>query len=317
MRKLMVIAILCAAATAYAEDPWEQGVSKDNQTKANALFAEGNQLFAQQAHGPALEKYKAAVALWDHPKIRYNIAVVEIRLDHYLEAVDELEAALRFGQKPFSNDEYQRALDYQKLVSGRVGNLEVDCGEPGAQVLLDGKPWFKCPGKQKLRVLSGEHVLVAEKKEYMTYSRRPVVAGGKTFSLAVTLLPVESVVKLEYPSPRWAPWTVLGAGVAVAGGGLAFWLNGRNQMDRFEDEFGVVCNMGCPADLPDHEYLRDDRDEAQTNGKIGVTMMVAGGVVAVGGLVWALINRPRRVMPPNMEVLPVEGGATARVGWHF
>lgn len=132
MRTLMVFAIVCATTSAYADDPWEQGVSKDNQTKANALFAEGNQLFAQQAHGPALEKYKAAVALWDHPKIRYNIAVVEIRLDRYLEAVDDLEAALRFGQTPFSNDEYQRALDYQKLVSGRVAYLEVECGEANA-----------------------------------------------------------------------------------------------------------------------------------------------------------------------------------------
>jgi len=316
MRMLISIAIVCAAATAYADDPWEQGVSKENQTKANALFAEGNQLFAQQAHGPALEKYKTAVALWDHPKIRYNIAVVEIRLDRYLEAVDDLEAALRFGQSPFSAEEYQRALDYQKLVSGRVGSIEIECGEPNAQILLDGKPWFKGPGKQKTRVLTGEHALVVEKKDYMTFARRLVVLGAKTASEKIALVPVESVVKLEYATPRWVPWTVFSAGAGIAAGGLGFWLSARQQMTEFEQQFARDCPNGCPADLPDNQALRDKRNDAELNGKIGVTAMIAGGVVAVGGAVWTILNRPRRVMP-TMEVSPVEGGATAAIGWHF
>lgn len=159
-------------------------------------------------------------------------------------------------------------------------------------------------------------MLVAEKKEYMTFSRRLVVAGSKTATEKVVLLPLESVVALEYPSPRWAPWAVLGAGAAVAAGGLAFWLSGRSQMNDFEAQFAVECPMGCDAELNDKPGLRRDREDAQRSGTIGVTMMVAGGVVAVAGVVWAIINRPRRVLP-NMEVSPVEGGATAGIGWHF
>jgi hypothetical protein len=104
--------------------------------------------------------------------------------------------------------------------------------------------------------------------------------------------------------------------IGVAGGGLGFWLEGKSQMDRFETLFGEECKMGCDADLNEKTDLRDLRGAAQTNGKIGVTMMVTGDVFAVAGAVWAIINRPQRVMP-KMEVSPVEGGATASAGWHF
>ena len=59
--------------------PWAMGVPQDVQDKAKALYEEGNTLFAQQAHAPALEKYKQAIALWEHPLIRFNMAVTEIR----------------------------------------------------------------------------------------------------------------------------------------------------------------------------------------------------------------------------------------------
>src|ERR1700733_8189364 len=117
--KQLVIAIVLILSThrAGAEPEWAKGVPAETQAQANKLFAEANQLFAQQAHAPALEKYRAAIALWDHPMIRYNMAVTLIRLDRILEAADNLEKALRFGQTPFSTPElYQQALDYQALV---------------------------------------------------------------------------------------------------------------------------------------------------------------------------------------------------------
>ena len=129
--------------------PWAEGVPQDTQDKASALYEEGNQLFAQQAHAPALEKYKAAIALWDHPLIRFNMAVTEIRLERILEAADDLEQALRYGDKPFKPELYQQALDYQALVKGRVGFIEATCDQAGAHLLLDGKPWFDCPGHEE------------------------------------------------------------------------------------------------------------------------------------------------------------------------
>lgn len=314
MTKLALILLVAMTSIASADKPWEAGISQTQRDKANALFAEGNQLFGQQAHQPAIEKYKEALKEWDHPLIRFNMAVSLVRLDRILEAAETLDAALRFGQDPFTPEEYQRALDYQRLVGGRIGNVEAACQQDGVQVLLDGKPWFACPGSKKLRVLAGEHVVVGEKKDFATESRRLVVAGGATASAKLELRSFDSVVKYEYPSPRWLPWTVTGTGVAIALGGLGFWFAGRNQMDKFEADFAMACPTGCQADLSDQPLLADARDSAQLKGKIAVSMMVAGGAITIGGVVWAIMNRPKRVMP-QMEVTPTNGGVAGSVRW--
>lgn len=316
-RLLPVILLVCMTSTnAWADESWEQGVPQDKRDRAQALFGEGNALFAQQAHQAALDKYKAAIALWDHPLIRFNIAVTEIRLDRILDAAIDLDAALRFGAEPFTPELYQQAVDYQKLVAGRVGTIEASCEEPGAQVLFDGKPWFACPGTQKQRVLTGEHVVVGEKRDYLTISRRIVVAGNATATTKLALLPLEDVVRVEYPTRRWLPWTMAGAGVAIALGGVGFWFAGRSQMDQFDADFETRCPMGCDLTLSTVPDLVRDRDSAELKGDIGVTMMIAGGAVAVGGAVWTILNRPRRVLPTT-EIAPIHGGMTARVRWRF
>jgi hypothetical protein len=113
----VLVTLVAASSPARADEtPWAKGVPAPQQDKANALFAEANQLFGQQADGPALEKYKAAIALWDHPMIRFNMAVTLIRLDKVLDAADALEAALRFGSQPFTKELFQQAQTYQQLL---------------------------------------------------------------------------------------------------------------------------------------------------------------------------------------------------------
>lgn len=321
MKRLLILIFLFAAGRrASAEDAWSEGVPMDRQQQANALFAEANQLFAQQAHAPALEKYKAAIALWDHPLIRFNMAVTEIRLDRILDAAGDLDLALRFGQTPFSKELYGQALDYQALVKKQVGDVEASCDQQEVQVLLDGKPWFQCPGTQKRRVLAGEHVIVGERKEYITRSRRLVVAGGAVATEKLSLVPIEIAVVLEYPYPRWVPFTIAGSGAAVALGGLAVWFAGRNQMDEFHADFALICPTGCDAALDanaEERMLADERDSARLKGKIGISLMSVGGAAAIGGVVMVILNRPRRVLP-NVEIAPVaQRGMAVRVGWRF
>jgi hypothetical protein len=312
-----LVMLLLLASTAYADDDWAKGVTPQNQQDANALFAEGNQLFAQQAHAPALEKYKAALALWDHPLIHFNTAVTEIRLDRILDAAADLDKALQYGDKPFPSKElYQQALDYQLLVKGRVGDVEATCKQPHVHMLLDGKPWFDCPNTGKQRVLIGEHVILAEDptKDLVPETHKVVVASGATVAQTITLRGFDSAVVLKYPYPRWIPFTIAGGGAAIALGGLAFWFAGRSQMDEFESDFATECPSGCDAGLnakPQEKLLAEKRDSAELKGKIGISMMIAGGAITVTGTVMAIINsRAKRVLP--VEVTPnAQGGATA------
>ncbi len=315
---VLVLGALLAVTTPAAANPWSQGVPQAQQDKANAIFEEGNTLFAQQAHAPALEKYREAVALWDHPLIRFNLAVTLIRLDRPLEAADELERALRYGDTPFKKDLYQSALDYQALLKGRVGYVEATCDQGTANVLLDGKPWFSCPGTQKMRVMAGEHALVGESQGYLTSSQRVFVGGGATVTEKIKLVPLEEAVILEYRYPRWLPYTVTATGAVIGLAGLATWISGRNTMDVFEGDFAQQCMQGCPKDLEGMMYdsLRRTRDSAEFRGTLGISLMVGGGALVVGGAVMVILNRPTRRLP-KVEVAPTSGGMAASTTWSF
>ena len=308
-----------APAPAPAPDtPWSAGVPQDVQDKANALYDEGNQLFAQQAHAAALDKYKQAIALWDHPLIRFNMAVTEIRLDRLLDAADDLEKALRYGATPFKPELYQQALDYEALLKGRVGFVEARCDQKAAHVLLDGKSWFDCPGTHKLRVTAGEHAIVGSAEGYVTMSQKVVVNGGATATAALRFIPLDQAVVLHYPYRRWIPWTGAGIGLAVGLAGAGTWLLAKNQMNQFQDDFTTQCASGCEPGLtdPSHRPLRQERDSAVLDGNIGITMMSVGGAVAVAGIVFAILDRPTKSLP-KLEVAPSPGGMTAAVGWRW
>jgi hypothetical protein len=315
MRLIAIIVLVLAASTARADDPWAVGVSAEAQAQANALFAEGNQLFAEKAHAPALDKYRAAVALWDHPLIRFNMAVTEVRLDRLLDAAADLDKALRFGPAPFSPDLYQQALDYQTLLRKQVGEVAASCEQSDVRILLDGKAWFACPGAQTQRVLAGEHVVVGERAGYLTQSHQLVVRGGATTTEKVALVPIKATSTFEYRYPRYLPLAVGGGGITAALGGVALWFVGRNQMDNFQADFTAACPQGCR--LSDMPSLAAERDRAQLKGTIGTTMMITGGTVALGGAVLAVINSKSKHAVPAVEALPVPGGAAASFTLRF
>ena len=311
----LLLLLVLGLSIAHADDKaWARDVPEEQRNAANKLFEEANQLYSQMAHSAALEKYEAAIALWDHPMIRFNMAVTLIRLERVLEAADSLDAALRFAAAPFTPELYQQALAYQSLIRGRVATVEVSCTQQGTQLTLDGRPWFACPGKNQRRVLAGEHVLVGEKAGFMTQSHPLMLAGGKSTKLSIELLPIDAAVELEYPSPRWLPWTTAVGGLAIAGGGLAFLLAGKDEMRTFEAEFTKTCPPGC--DFREMPPLANVYDRAKLYGGIGAGMMAVGGAAAVGGIVWLIVNRPRRV-PSKLEVSPTVGSPGVLVSGSF
>jgi hypothetical protein len=296
-------------------EPWEKDVSEADQAKANALFAEANSLFAEKAHPAALEKYKAAIALWDHPMIRFNMAVTLIRLDRMLEAAAELEQALRYGATPFTPELYEQALDYQTLVNKQLGFVEVTCKEPGAHILLDGKRWFDGPGTKQMHITSGEHSIVGEKNGFITVAKRVVVAGGTTAKESVQMFPLESAMVIEYKHPRWMPWTFGGIGAAAAGAGIALFVMGSSELDQFTTAFTRECPTGCELSM--HQDLADQQDKALMKKRIGESMMLGGGAIVVTGIIWGVTNRRTRKIGPHMEVAPTAGGASATASWSF
>ena len=130
MRLLLALVAACVALAPPAraepdERPWAAGVPAERQEEARRRYDEGNLLFEQEKYAQALSIYRGAVELWDHPAIRYNMAVALIHLDQPLAAYENLASALRFGAEPLQADVYTQAQTYRKLLLGQLARLKV------------------------------------------------------------------------------------------------------------------------------------------------------------------------------------------------
>jgi hypothetical protein len=296
MRSVLVIlvAIGLAAGSAVAdEQPWYKGVPKARQDKASELFRKGNTFFVQNEYAKAAELYAQALQSWDHPGIRYNLAVSMIRLDRVLEAHDHLKAAMQYGVAGLDEDKFKDAGTYLKLVERQIVVFEVTTEQDGVEITFDGKPLLKGKGAAKVTTLPGAHALVATKTGYETVTKNLTLIGGEPVIERVELVPRGRRTKLERRFRTWVPWTVLGIGAGTALVGLGTMTLARSHMATFEEGFENDCMMGCTADDPSIDWALHDR--AKLENTIGIGLVAAGGAAALTGLIMIALNQPREV----------------------
>lgn len=308
-RALLVVLLTSAALASAQERPWAAGVGKAEQAAALELFREGNSLFEQSNHTQALVRYREALQKWDHPAIRFNTAVVLINLDQPLEAWEHLEASLRFGEAPFGAETWKQALLYKKLLAGQVAEVEVRCEEPGAEVSLDGAPLFTGPGTAVRRLKPGAHQLVAKKEGFVTAATALQLAPGEARREELRLVrPQVAEVRLVRQFPTWLPWTVMGAGAAVALIGAPVLVGAQSSYDRYDQDLARVCPSGCPAsDVPGS--VVDLRQGAAAQNGVAIGLFAVGGAAVLTGAVLAVLNQPRP--EPVLSFAPMVGPSGA------
>ncbi len=318
------IAVICAIAPSARADtpPWSVGVTDAQKSQAQAALEKGNALFLDKKYAEAMEKYKSAVAAWDHPAIRFNIVRCLIQLDRPVEASDNLKLALKYGAAPLEEAVYTEALAYEKLLANQIASVTVKCEQKGVKMTLDGQPLATCPAEELRRVAPGAHQLVGSKEGYLTRSFEVVVIGGKEQHVSLSLDPVEKAARIEHRWPGWVPWVVFGGGFAVAGIGGLLDLAAVQEMDSYDRAVAQTCaTMACaPEDLDPAD--RDLKSSAETKSAIAVGIMIAGGATIATGAVMLYLNRGRTVYPTAVErltptVTPMPGGATLSLRGRF
>ncbi len=300
VRAALVMVVLAAgvvqARAQEADDkPWAAGVGAEDRARALELFREGNQLFERSQYTEALVRYREAISHWDHPSIRFNIAVSLIRLERWVEASENIGPALRFGAAPFDRPElYEEGVNYQKLLVGRLAQLTVRCQEAGARVVLDGGELLTCPGSITRTLDPGEHLLVGSKTGFLTATRSLVLLPGKPTTVDIELLRLDQAgVRVRRWAP-WKPWAVVGAGGLIALIGVPLAIAARSNMERYDDGIAAACPTGCETVPPG---LQDLEDRARMEDRLAIGAFVAGGLTVAGGLVLVLLNQPRLVAP--------------------
>jgi tetratricopeptide (TPR) repeat protein len=287
--------LVCATARAETvERPWARGVSERDQARAQALFDAGNELLEDNLFAQALELYDQALERWDHPGIRYNVAVALINLERPIEAYQHLQGALRYGDTALEPELVFQARSYERLLEGQIVRLTVECTQPEVTVLLDGRDVLACPGERDLLLLPGEHQLTAFRSGYLTREMSLVLPGGEARRVPVELMTLDQATVEHRRWDPWKPWAVVGGGVAVAAAGLGFELRARATYQSYDNAIAILCApVPCAdEDLPD--VVTAARSRARLQHRIGVGLLATGGAAAAAGVVMAFINRPVR-----------------------
>jgi hypothetical protein len=273
-------------------------MTRATQDVAEALFLEGNRLLRVPLFAQAAAKYTAALRTWQHPAFYFNLALAQLNLGHDVAARDNLERALGYGDEPLGAAQFQEGQRQLRELETQLGKLRITCQTPGAVVTLDGVTLFTAPGTREAWVMPKTHEIAARKREYLSESRQVAVRSGKRETIELKLITLEEAADANRRWATWKPWAVVGAGVAIAGGGGVFHSLSARDMNRYDEEYlrlgcaNDEAMLGCGAGQIPAE-LSDQRARARHQQIIAVGSYVAGGAVVATGVAMLYLNRPR------------------------
>lgn len=276
------------------DKPWNRGVPLATREAAMKLFLEGNRLFNIPVYTRAAEKYIAALAMWKHPAFYFNLAITQLNLGQDLEARDNLESALRYGQQVLEADRYQEAQKQLKEVEGLLGRIRITCPTEGAEVTLDGATLFTGPGTRERWVKAAAHEVTAKKADYLSEARRVTVASGSVQNIDLRLVTLSEASDSGRRWATWKPWAVVATGGAVAAAsGLVHSLAFRNFNSYDKGFSGLDCakSNGCAKDQIG-PTLSAQLSRATREQQIAVGGYIAGGSVIAAGVLLLYLNRP-------------------------
>lgn len=295
LRRWTMTLVTVVASLAFAQEaerPWAKGVAPSAQKQALEIFRTGNAALKESQWRIAADRYREALALWEHPAINYNLALALLQLDQPIETYKRLEAALKYGAAPLDADKFEQAQRYRALVEKQVSRIELRCDVDGAVVKLNGQQVLVGPGTYKTMVRAGAITVVASKEGFLTNEQSPTLLGGETRTLELTLVAAEQAVEYRRLFAAWIPFAVLGAGAALAGGGVGLHLSARNQFaayDRGIEGCVDVATGGCVPSLD----LAALKTQAQGQQAGALVLYSVGGAAIAAGAVLLYVNRPQ------------------------
>ena len=307
-----------------AARPWAEGVSKDNQDKALALFTEGTGLLKDAFFTKAVELYRDALKFWDHPAIHFNVAKAYMNLDQPVDAYKHLNASLKYGGAPLDDDQIDQVKRYMKLLyDGELAELQIAAAQDGAVVSVNGVEVFKGPGQWQGLVRADVTTILATKPGYQPAQVQRNLPKGQKTEITLNLIAVESVTKYKRAFAAWKPWVVVGSGAAaLIAGGLFTWQASESFADY--DKAIEVCNQESAITIVDDRNedtggqilgckptaaIKDKESSGELFQTLSIVSYIAGGATLATGLVLLYINREK---PIQVEV-PVDEPAAAPV----
>lgn len=293
---LSATAASSASTGAGGEDePWNRGVSIAQRRAARQMFLQANDSARRRYFATAASRYKRAFQLWPHPAFAYNLALAQRQLDQPVEAHANLERAIAHGAAPLAG-RYDQAQQQIAEIETELALVEVVCDEPGAHVMLNGKPLFTGPGRHRGVARPGVHQLVATRRGLVPVVEQIVLSPGEPARFALAFAQPES------NATRWrdrAAISAAGAGIVLLGAGGALDWHSSRLFDEYERALVRGCPMGCKGGVP--PAIESRRVRAVNEQRAAVAAYAVGGAALATSVVLALLDHERT---PRRRTLP-------------
>ncbi|SET95924.1 hypothetical protein [Stigmatella erecta] len=306
-----LVLLLCTslwAVPALAQKPapslsnrpaWAQNVSPEQQKAAAELLEQGNNLLKDSIFIEAEKKYVEALKHWKHPAIYYNLALALLNLARPAEVYEYMVASTQYGEAPLGEERFKHARRYIEHVEKESAWANITCASSITATLKRDGELLPLHCERFERMLRPGAYTISAFRE-----------GNPVPDTVLTLAAGERAhYRLEVEDGRrwaaWKPWTVLGAGVAMAVGGRIIHMNARDEYRAF-DEGVLRCNaqnedlrQGC-AVSPE---LGSVRSKANTLQWVAMGAFAAGGAALITGGVMLYKNR----LHPQTQLVPLQG----------
>jgi hypothetical protein len=283
-------------------EPWYQQATPEARAQAHERFVQAVDKHEQLLRPEARELYEQALTLWDNPDIRWNLALVLDDVGEYVRAHEQLEGALRWDAALGAERLRQVQERMQALETRRLARIDADGTEPGADVTLDGQPWFQGVGRRSMLVLPGTHYIIADKSEYFPLNVRAPVLAGERYHVTLRMTAAQVIETRRWSA--WKPWAVVAAGVAAAAAGAVL------ERDAFAQRDSAARSLDdrCHAPVCDLAPLPKTYGRARLENRLAIGAFAAGGTVLAAGLVLVWLDRPRahreEAIPSLIELMP-------------
>jgi hypothetical protein len=204
-----------AASAPALQAPEQADPRVESKAKAAALFDEGNRLLGEASYPEALEKFQAAYALYQSPKLLLNIGTTLRQLGRNAEAAKAYEAYLRVPAVDASRvAEVRRVL---AEIDSLVGRVRIDI-EPGdAKVSIDGGDLAVESAVARARVEPGDHLLTVQKQGMSSAIQKIRVAAREESHILIRLTAPDKrpviVMDSTGNAQKAVGWTVAAAGM--------------------------------------------------------------------------------------------------------
>jgi tetratricopeptide (TPR) repeat protein len=267
------------------------------------LIDEGVALREEGRDEEALALFEQAYAQTNQARALAQIALAEQALGRFVEAEAHLADALGHDEDAFirrNRVHLEAALEEIRL---RVGDLTVEGGAPGAEVIIGGQAVGVLPLDAPVRVVAGSVAVEVRASGYERFIDTVQVRGGGSATVTARLVPSsngttrrvpvdeEETQRTDGQSDRSAPpgW-VLPTGIALAAVGVVGIALGSGLLAVREDR--AQQRLTCSDTEPECRNAYGAALDAEGGGiasfVIGGALLAGGGTILVLGMTGAL-----------------------------